>query len=122
MCDSGVQVISTPAIDEEDKEEDQVAVEETRAVRVFDQVIITVNLLSKQYCAFKNNTNKFVLNNEYIPSLFLKNLQQQVQPESKEILDSRKQKSNNRHSIKVAKSKSSTNGSTNYSKLGLVRV
>lgn len=77
-------------------EEDQV--EETRAVRVFDQVIVTVNLLSKQYCAFKNNTNKFVLKNESIPSLFAcqylekKNLQQQVLPESKEILDSQKQK------------------------------
>lgn len=47
MCDSGVQVISTSAIDEEDTEEDQVAVEETRAVRVFDQVIVTVNLPSK---------------------------------------------------------------------------
>lgn len=64
------QVISTSAIDEEDKEEDQVAVKETRAVRVFDQVIVTVNLLSKQYCAFKNNTNKFVLNYKSIPSLF----------------------------------------------------
>lgn len=129
MCDSGVQVISTSAIDEEDKEEDQVAAEETRAVRVFDQVIVTVNLLSKQYCAFKNNTNKFVLNYESIPSLFAcqylkkKNLQQQVQPESKEILDSQKNKSPTIDTRSKSQSQSpDKNGSTNYSKLGLVRV
>lgn len=96
MCDSGVQVISTSAIDEEDKEDGEVAVEETRAVRVFDQVIVTVNLLSKQYCAFQNSTNKYVLNYESILSQlapeYQKNLEQQVQLESKEILNVEKLK------------------------------
>lgn len=52
---SAVYISSSVAIeDKEDDDDDEYdsAVEETRAVRVFDQVlgIVTVNLLSKQYC------------------------------------------------------------------------
>lgn len=111
MCESGVEVISTSAIDEEDKEEDQVAVEETRAVSVFDQVIVSVNLLSKQYCAF--NTNKFVLNYEYIPILFAcQHLKGKNKLESTSATRIKRNsqlwnQKKNQHSIKVTKTKSS---------------